>query len=104
MDRVLGTLKKHSCNRGYCACEDELPAWLRGVRNPCERGDCVQIQDVDMWVSRVGSSGRGLNNIQQVSQVPLPLLRRHLVSFLWSTCELIPAVCWNDSEVNNSIT
>ena len=38
---------------------------------------------------RAGSAGRGLNNIPLVFQVRVPLLRRHLVGFVWSVLNLI---------------
>ena len=40
---------------------------------------------------RVGSAGCGLSNVRMTSALRLPLLRRHVVGFLWCTCNAIPA-------------
>ena len=40
---------------------------------------------------RVRSAGCGLSNVRMTSALRLPLLRRHVVGFLWCTCNAIPA-------------
>ena len=73
LDRVLRALSKVRAS-GCCVCEEELPAWLAVAR-------CVE----SCWIL-----WRGLNNVPLIAELRLLLVRRHLLHFLWSTCDMIP--------------
>ena len=69
--KIIGrTPRSKQIFRGHCA--EEFPPWLAVTR------------------CRVGSHSCSLNNITLVPKLRLPLLRRHCVGFVRSTCDFVP--------------
>ena len=94
--KIIDRVQKSFQESRFCECEEELPASGRPLREVIFHASAVSLSKSRMLTRgyRVGSSSCGLNDVPQISELRVPLLRRLVVDFLWSTCDSVPTCQW----------